>query len=55
MDPASIRDKITKEDLLKAAQFVFSYNPTISVLASKDTIESELKYLKTQGEVQKAS
>ncbi len=48
-------DKITKEDIQKTAQTVFSYHPTISILASKDTIDSQMNYLQTQGVVQKAS
>ncbi len=47
-------DKITKEDIKKTAQFVFSYNPTVSILASSDTINSQLDYLKTQGILQEA-
>lgn len=47
-------DKITKEDLLKTAKFIFSYNPTVSILASEDTINSQMEYLKTQGEVSRA-
>lgn len=47
-------DKITKEDILKTAQYVFSYNPTISILASKDTINSQMDYLKSQGSVVQA-
>lgn len=48
-------DKITKEDIQKTAKFIFSYNPTISILASKDTIDSQLDYLKTQGDVSQAA
>lgn len=47
-------DKITKEDIQHAAQFVFSYNPTISILASEDTINSQMPYLKTQGKIVEA-
>lgn len=42
-------DKITKEDIKKASQFIFSYNPTTSVLASPETIESQKQYLSTLG------
>lgn len=45
-------DKITKEDIRKASQFIFSHNPTISILASKDTIDSQLPYLKTLGKLE---
>ena len=47
-------DSITKEDIMAAAKFIFSNKPTISILASEDTINSQMDYLKTQGEVQKA-
>ena len=45
-------DKITKQDIMDAAKYIFSYNPIISVLASPDTIKSQMPYLKTLGEVQ---
>ena len=48
-------DKITKEDIRHAANYVFSHNPTISILASEDTISSQMDYLKTQGLIQKAA
>ncbi|MBR2068298.1 MAG: insulinase family protein [Candidatus Gastranaerophilales bacterium] len=48
-------DKITKEDIKRAANYVFSHNPTISILASEDTINSQMNYLKTQGTMQKAA
>ncbi|MBR1616824.1 insulinase family protein [bacterium] len=48
-------DSITKEDILQAANHVFSYNPTISILASENTINSQMPYLQTQGVIQKAS
>ena len=44
-------DKITKEDIQQAAQFIFSHNPTTSILASQDTIDSQMNYLKTQGRI----
>lgn len=47
-------DKVTKEDIMQAANFIFSHNPTISILASEDTINSQMKYLEKQGELQKA-
>ena len=48
-------DKITKEDIKRAANYVFSHNPTVSILASEDTINSQLDYLRTQGAIQKAA
>lgn len=45
-------DKITKEDIQKASQFIFSQNPTISILASEDTINSQMEYLKTLGNIE---
>lgn len=47
-------DKITKEDIQKAAQYIFSYKPTISILASEDTINSQMPYLQKQGAVVRA-
>ena len=47
-------DKITKEDIKKAAQFIFSHNPTTSILASPDTINSQMSYLATLGKVEQA-
>ena len=44
-------DSITKEDIKQAANFIFSRKPTISILASENTINSQMEYLKTQGEV----
>ena len=40
---------------MKSANYIFSHNPTISILASDDTINSQMDYLKTQGVMQKAS
>jgi len=48
-------DKITKEDIKQAANFIFSYNPTISILASQNTINSQMDYLNSLGNVQKAA
>ena len=42
-------DKVTKEDIKQASQFIFSYNPTTSILASPETIESQKQYLATLG------
>jgi len=44
-------DKITKEDIKNTAKFIFSFNPTVSILASPDTINSQMPYLKTLGEI----
>ncbi len=43
-------DKITKEDVKKAANLIFSQMPTTSILASEDTIKSQLPYLKSSCE-----
>ncbi|MBQ4646365.1 MAG: insulinase family protein [Candidatus Gastranaerophilales bacterium] len=48
-------DKITKKDIQDAAKFVFSYNPTTSILASADTINSQMPYLQTLGRVDLAN
>ena len=48
-------DKITKEDIMQAARFIFSHHSTTSILASEDTINSQLEYLKTQGNLYKLS
>lgn len=45
-------DKITKEDIKEAAKFIFSHNPTTSILASPDTINSQLSYLQTLGQLE---
>ena len=45
-------DKITKEDIKEAANFIFSYNPTTSILASPDTIKSQKSYLETLGKLE---
>lgn len=44
-------DKVTIEDIQKAANFVFKHKPTTSIVASKNTITSQLDYLKSQGEI----
>ena len=48
-------DKITKEDIMEASKFIFSYNPTTSILASQDTINSQLSYLQTLGKLEAVS
>ena len=45
-------DKITKEDIKQAANFIFSHNPTTSILASPETIDSQMGYLQTLGKVE---
>ena len=45
-------DKITKEDIKQAANFIFSHNPTTSILASPDTINSQMGYLSTLGNLE---
>lgn len=61
MEPYSVKridkyletiDKITKEDIKNTANFIFSHKPTTSILASEDTINSQIDYLKTQGKIQ---
>ena len=47
-------DKITKEDIQNAAKYIFSYKPTTSILASEDTINNQMDYLKEQGVVLRA-
>ncbi len=47
-------NNVTKEDIKQAANFVFSRKPTISILASKDTINSQMDYLKKLGRIQQS-
>ncbi len=47
-------ERVTKEDILRTSRFIFSQNPTISILASPDTIDSQMEYLKTQGKIEKS-
>lgn len=44
-------DNITVEDIRNAANYVFNTNPTISLVATKNTIDNNKKYLSTQGNV----
>lgn len=44
-------DKITVEDIRNAANYIFKSNPTISVVATKNTLDNNMAYLKTQGNV----
>lgn len=47
-------DSVTKEDIMQAAQFIFAQKPVVSIVASEDTIKSQMDYLKTQGEIHHA-
>lgn len=44
-------DSITVEDIKAAANYVFSTNPTLSVVATKNTIENNKDYLKSLGNI----
>ena len=46
-------DKITKEDIKNAAIHVFSNKPVYSILASEDTVNNQMDYIKSLGEVVK--
>ena len=46
-----IIDKITVDDIKASASYIFSSNPTVSIVASKNTIENNKEYLKTLGNV----
>lgn len=46
-------DKITVEDVQAAAKYIFSTNPTISIVATKNTIEHNKDYLNSLGDVVK--
>lgn len=48
-------DRVTKEDIKNTANFIFSQNPTISILASPDTINNQMDYLKTLGKIEQAN
>lgn len=45
----NIVDKITQDDIKAAANYVFSNNPTISIVATKNTIANNKDYLKSLG------
>ena len=47
-------NRVTKEDILSTSKFIFSKNPTVSILASPDTINSQMDYLKSQGKIEKS-
>lgn len=42
-------DKITADDIKNAANYIFNSNPTISIVATKNTIENNKNYFKSLG------
>lgn len=46
-----IVDKITADDIKLAANYIFSTNPTISIVATKNTIDNNKDYLKSLGNI----
>lgn len=44
-------DQITVDDIKAASDYVFNTNPTISIVATKNTIENNIDYLKTLGNI----
>lgn len=44
-------DKITTDDIRAAANYVFSTNPTISIVATKNTIDNNRDYLSAHGNI----
>lgn len=42
-------DKITADDIKNAANYIFNSNPTVSIVATKNTIENNKDYLKSLG------
>ncbi len=44
-------DKITKQDIMDAANHVFKNKPVYSILASKDTVNNQMNYINSLGEV----
>lgn len=42
-------DKITVEDIKSAANYIFKTNPTISIVATKNTVDNNMEYLKSLG------
>lgn len=44
-------DKITVDDIKNAANYIFNSNPTISIVATKNTIEHNKDYLKSLGDL----
>ncbi len=47
-------DEITPEDIMIAAKHIFKNQPVTSVLASEDTVNSQIGYLQTLGHVEAA-
>lgn len=47
-------DKITVEDIQSAAKYIFSTNPTVSIVATRNTIENNKDYLSSLGNVIRA-
>lgn len=44
-------DKITIEDIRAAASYIFNSNPTVSIVATKNTIENNKNYLSSLGKI----
>lgn len=44
-------DKITVDDIKSAANYIFKTNPTVSIVATKDTIDKNREYLASLGNV----
>ena len=44
-------DSITIEDISEGARHIFKNKPTISILASPDTVENQQEYINSLGEV----
>lgn len=44
-------DKVSAEDIKAAANYVFNSNPTVSVVATKDTIDNNKQYLQKLGNI----
>ena len=48
-------DTITVDDIKQAANHVFKNKPTVSILASPDTVENQKGYISSLGEVVQAA
>ena len=48
-------DMITVDDIKQAANHVFKNKPTVSILASADTVENQKEYISSLGEVVQAA
>lgn len=44
-------DKITVNDIRTAANYIFNSNPTISIVATKNTLDKNKNYLNSQGKI----